>query len=65
MKKQACREAHCSWPSISQVAVCRYHWAAHNWGVEWADKCYPEHPHAQRNARATIAQPIIHTLRRF
>jgi hypothetical protein len=46
--KQKC--THCVHQSISGLVKghgkCPFHWAAGNWGNEWASKQYPTHPNA-------------------
>ena len=28
---------------------CPFHWAVGQWGEEWASKCYPKHPNANKH----------------
>jgi len=41
---------NCGYKSISGlkpgISLCPFHYASHQYGVNWAAKCYPLHPEA-------------------
>lgn len=45
--KQICSVPGCGRRSLTGLVrgegVCPYHWAAGNWGTDWAKRCFPNY----------------------